>query len=76
MPLPLQTGRRHAHARTGDIAKIAGYCGTSKALDLALVDFAEANEDQSEHDHAALVAAIKQGRVEAVRQTEPGSAEK
>ena len=61
---------------TGDIAKIAGYCGNSKALDRALVDFAEAYGDQTERDHAALVAAIKQGRVEAVRKTEPGSAEK
>ncbi len=53
-----------AHARTGDIAKIAGYCGNSKVLDHALADFAEAYGDQTERDHAALVAAIKQGRVE------------
>jgi hypothetical protein len=65
-----------AHARTGDIAKIAGYCGNSKALDRALVDFAEAYADQTERDHAALVAAIKQGRVEAAQRTEPGSEEK
>jgi hypothetical protein len=52
-----------AHARTGDIAKIAGYCGNSKAFDHALTDFAEAYADQTERDHAALVAAIKQGRV-------------
>jgi uncharacterized protein (DUF2252 family) len=65
-----------AHARTGDIAKIAGYCGNSKALDRALADFAEAYGDQTERDHAALVAAIQQGRVEAVRKTEPGSAAK
>ena len=65
-----------AHARTGDIAKIAGYCGKSKALDEALADFAEAYGDQTERDHAALVEAIKKGRVEAVRKTEPGIAEK
>jgi uncharacterized protein (DUF2252 family) len=65
-----------AHARTGDIAKIAGYCGKSKALDGALADFAEAYGDQTEHDHAALAAAIKQGHVDAKRMTEPGSAEK
>jgi uncharacterized protein (DUF2252 family) len=65
-----------AHARTGDIAKIAGYCGNSRALDHALVDFAEAYGDQTERDHAALVTAIKQGRVEAVRNMEPGSAKK
>jgi len=65
-----------AHARTGDIAKIAGYCGNSKALDHALGDFAEAYGDQTERDHAALVAAIKQGRVEAAPKTEPGRTEK
>jgi uncharacterized protein (DUF2252 family) len=65
-----------AHARTGDIAKIAGYCGNSKALDHALADFAEAYGDQTERDHAALVEAITQGRVEAVRKTEPGIGEK
>ena len=65
-----------AHARTADIAKIAGYCGISKGLDRALVDFVEAYGDQTERDHAALVAAIKLGRVEEVRKTEPGSAEK
>jgi hypothetical protein len=56
-----------AHARTGDIAKIAGYCGNAKALDRALVDFAEAYADQTERDHAALLAAIKQGRVQAMQ---------
>jgi len=63
-----------AHARTGDIAKIAGYCGNSKALDHALGDFAEAYGEQTERDRAALVAAIKQGRVQAVPETEPASA--
>ena len=55
-----------AHARTGDIAKIAGYCGKSVALDVAMADFAEAYGDQSERDHAALVAAIRAGRIEAI----------
>jgi uncharacterized protein (DUF2252 family) len=65
-----------AHARTGDIAKIAGYCGNSKALDHALDDFAEAYGDQTERDHAALAAAIEQGRVEAVRKSDPGGEQK
>jgi uncharacterized protein (DUF2252 family) len=52
-----------AHARTGDIAKIAGYCGNSSALDHALAEFAEAYADQTEADHAALCTAIKKGRV-------------
>jgi uncharacterized protein (DUF2252 family) len=65
-----------AHARTGDIAHIAGYCGKSKALDGALADFAESYGDQTERDHAALVAAIKRRRVKAVRVPEPGGADK
>ncbi len=62
-----------AHARTGDIAKIAGYCGNSEVLDCALADFAEAYGDQTERDHAALVTAIKQRRVKAARITDPNS---
>jgi hypothetical protein len=50
--------------------------GNSKALDRALVDFAEVYGDQTERDHAALVAAMQQGRVEAVPKTEPDSAAK
>jgi hypothetical protein len=54
-----------AHARTGDAATIAGYLGGGDAFDEALVDFANAYADQTERDHAALVAAIKSGRVAA-----------
>ncbi|MBI5757988.1 MAG: DUF2252 domain-containing protein [Planctomycetales bacterium] len=53
-----------AHARTGDIAKIAGYIGKSDAFATALADFAEAYGDQTERDHAALVEAVRTGRVE------------
>ncbi len=52
-----------AHARTGDMAKISGYIGNSDALDEALADFAEAYGDQTESDHARLVAAIRSGKV-------------
>jgi uncharacterized protein (DUF2252 family) len=51
-----------AHARTGDIAKIAGYMGNSIAFEDALADFAEAYGDQTELDHAKLVAAIRSGK--------------
>jgi uncharacterized protein (DUF2252 family) len=54
-----------AHARTGEPALIAGYCGGSQAFDEALADWAEAYGDQTEADHAALVKAIKTGRVKA-----------
>ena len=57
-----------AHARSGDVAKIAGYIGKSDVFASALADFAEAYGDQNERDHAALVDAIGAGRVEALRE--------
>jgi uncharacterized protein (DUF2252 family) len=55
-----------AHARVGDAAAIAGYCGNSAVLDKALATWAEAYGDQTERDHARLVKAIKSGRVQAI----------
>ena len=52
-----------AHARSGDAATIAGYLGTGDAFDEALVAFATAYADQTERDHAALMAAITSGKV-------------
>ena len=54
-----------AHGRSGDAARIAGYCGDTDSLDRALADFAESYGDQTERDHAVLVKAIKGGRVKA-----------
>ncbi len=54
-----------AHARSGEAAAIAGYAGRGEALDRALAALAEAYADQTERDHAALLAAIDAGRVEA-----------
>lgn len=59
-----------AHARTGDIAKIAGYIGKSDAFSSALADFAEAYGDQTERDHAALVEAVRMGQVQAIHEDE------
>lgn len=59
-----------AHARSGDIAKIAGYIGKSDAFASALAEFAEAYGDQNERDHAALVHAVRTGRVEAAREVD------
>lgn len=56
----------HAHARTGDAAALAGYCGKLDALDQALGRFAVAYADTTTADHAALQAAIRSGRVAAV----------
>ena len=55
-----------AHARGGDAAAIAGYCGKSEVLDEALAKWAEAYGDQTEQDHARLVHAIKVGKVKAI----------
>jgi len=57
-----------AHSRTGDPALISGYLGSSSksaTFDRAISDFAIAYADQTEQDHAALVQAIADGRVEA-----------
>ena len=60
-----------AHARTGDIAKIAGYIGKSNVFASALADFAEAYGDQTERDHAALVEAVRMGHVDALLEYDP-----
>jgi len=78
MPVSLMTGEpfdfwafacgallARSHARSGDVARIAGYCGDEDTLDRALAQFAEAYGDQTERDHAELVKAIKTGRVKA-----------
>jgi uncharacterized protein (DUF2252 family) len=59
-----------AHARTGDTALIAGYCGNSPVLDEALAKWAESYGDQTEADHATLLAAIKRGTVKAEVQSD------
>ena len=55
-----------AHARTGDAAAIAGYLGSGASFDRAVVEFGERYARQVEHDHAALVEAVRHGRLEAV----------
>jgi uncharacterized protein (DUF2252 family) len=54
-----------AHARSGDQVAIASYLGSGEAFDSAIVEFSAAYADQNERDHAALLAAIDSGRVEA-----------
>jgi uncharacterized protein (DUF2252 family) len=54
-----------AHARSGDRVAIAAYLGGGDSFDAAIAEFAEAYAEQSERDHAALVAAIDEGRLEA-----------
>jgi uncharacterized protein (DUF2252 family) len=55
-----------AHARSGDRFAIAGYLGKTDKFDRALVTFAERYADRTEQDHAALAAAVTDGRIEAV----------
>jgi uncharacterized protein (DUF2252 family) len=53
----------HAHARTGDAAALAGYCGKLDTLDRAMARFAAAYADTTTADHAALQASIRSGHV-------------
>jgi hypothetical protein len=57
-----------AHAKGGDAALLSGYLGRTDAFDQALGKFAIDYADQTERDHAALVAAAQSGRVQATAQ--------
>ena len=59
-----------AHAKSGDAATISGYLGKSDNFDQAIGEFALAYADQTVRDHAALVAAERSGRIEAVLEDE------
>ena len=52
-----------SHARSGNPAEIAGYLGPGDVFDKAIASFAMAYADQTERDHATLVAAVKAGRL-------------
>jgi uncharacterized protein (DUF2252 family) len=60
----------HTHAKSGDAATISGYLGKSDVFDRAIGNFALAYADQNEKDHAALVAAVKAGRIKALIEEE------
>jgi len=55
-----------AHARSGDRIALAAYLGSSDTFDQAIADFAETYADQNELDYAALQAAVKDGKAEAI----------
>ncbi|MBS0559987.1 MAG: DUF2252 domain-containing protein [Proteobacteria bacterium] len=57
-----------AHAKAGDAATISGYLGGSDQFDDAVGDFALAYADQAERDHAALKAAVREGRISAYQE--------
>jgi uncharacterized protein (DUF2252 family) len=54
-----------AHAQTAEPAVLAGYLGNGSSFDEAMGHFALAYARQNETDHAALLRAIKSGRVQA-----------
>jgi hypothetical protein len=53
------------HARTGDAVQISAYVGTSDTFDRAIASFAAAYARANEQDHATLLAAIADGRLDA-----------
>ena len=52
-----------AHARSGDRVAIAAYLGRNDVFDRAVAEFAVRYADLNEEDHAALVRAVRDGRV-------------
>lgn len=54
--------RGHARA-SGSAIEIAAYLGVNDSFDQAIASFAKAYADQTERDYAALLAAIKSGRI-------------
>jgi uncharacterized protein (DUF2252 family) len=54
-----------AHARSGDAAMIAGYCGKGEGLDEAMTVFGCSYGEQTERDHMAMAEAVKSGRLAA-----------
>jgi uncharacterized protein (DUF2252 family) len=54
-----------AHARSGDVARIAGYMGSGTAFDVAIEEFAMAYAGQVERDWRLFTEAIKSGAIEA-----------
>jgi uncharacterized protein (DUF2252 family) len=53
----------HAHARSGDAAKIAGYLGDDDTFDRALEHFAVAYADQNDADYADFTDAAAEHRI-------------
>jgi len=54
-----------AHARSGDRIAIAAYLGDEPVFDRAVAEFAERYADRNDSDHAALVRAVRDGRLAA-----------
>jgi uncharacterized protein (DUF2252 family) len=55
------------HARSGDAAMIAGYCGQSKALNDALYAFAKSYAKQNMKDYEQFCKAVKSGQLKTAK---------
>jgi len=55
-----------AHAKSLDPALVSGYLSSGRTFATAITEFAVAYADQTETDHARLVEAVRDGRVEAI----------
>ena len=53
----------NAHARSGDAAILAGYCGKSEAMDDSLVEFAITYAKQNKQDYDTFLRAINSGKL-------------
>ena len=62
-----------AHSRASEIsATISGYLGSSNdEFDAAMGNFALAYADQAERDHAALKAAVRNGKIVVSEESQP-----
>jgi len=58
----------NAHARSGDPAVLAGYCGQGEALDDALVKFSIAYSKQNEADYDTFLRSIKSGKISCAKE--------
>lgn len=58
-----------AHAKSAEVAGIAGYLGSGAQFDDAMGQFAIAYADQAERDYAALKAAVRKGTVQIQTET-------
>lgn len=57
-----------AHAKAGGVSQISGYLGSGNDFDEAMGRFAITYADQAERDHAALKAAVRQGKVRVMQE--------
>lgn len=60
----------HAHARSSEPAKIAGYLGKGEKFDEAIVEFATSYADQCESDYESVKKAAREGKIEVFQEHE------